>query len=115
MIELDPELLRRAVKDKKACNPKTGSSDRVVIVDDVKSVPTHSGEIIQSGLVGERLIELGEIVHIRRQTEDTVKTERLDEWLRTGLVVVYKSVGVGRTDRAAGRRFSNSQESAILV
>ncbi|KAI1182501.1 hypothetical protein F5B17DRAFT_185044 [Nemania serpens] len=92
MIELDPELLRRAVE-----GVSPGSKVGSVLVDDGESVLHHSGEVIRSKIGAENLVELGEIEALRHSGNNE---ESLEHWMKDGLLV-YKSVGVGMTDLAA--------------
>ncbi|KAI1421896.1 hypothetical protein F5Y12DRAFT_765248 [Xylaria sp. FL1777] len=92
MIELDPELLRQAVK-----RISPGSKAGSVLVDDRKWVLQHSGEAVRSKIGAEYLVEIGEIENI--QNDESGKGS-LQNWMRDGLLV-YKSVGVGMTDLAA--------------
>lgn len=57
---------------------------------------------MQSKLREEHLLEIGEALSMQQQAKASGKPhEKLDEWLAQGFVV-YKSVGVGLTDLAAG-------------
>ncbi|KAJ9363409.1 ornithine cyclodeaminase [Paecilomyces variotii] len=97
MIELDPELLRDAVTSNSAYNPRGGAGG-AVIVDDREVARTSSGELIQSQLKPEQLVEVGEVINLK---DDRSDNEQLENWLGKGFVI-YKSVGVSMTDLAAG-------------
>ncbi|KAI1751537.1 hypothetical protein F4782DRAFT_504357 [Xylaria castorea] len=92
MIELDPELLQKAVKQ-----IPPGSKAGSVLVDDREGVLHHSGEAARSNMGAENLVEVGEIESLRH---DKVEEELLKSWLKDGLLL-YKSVGVGMTDLVA--------------
>lgn len=89
MAELDPALFRDAA------NAENGA----VVVDDRVSALKHSGEIIQSGLEEGQMLELGQVLHSRKQSCGDL-SQNLEQILRSGFVV-YKSIGVSMTDLAA--------------
>lgn len=115
MIELDPALLRRIVSEKDAFNPIAKDCGGAIIVDDRTAVSEHTGEILQSGLLLEQMVELGTVLEMMEKKKKEKKEEeeennsgdedhhhaRLEAWLREGYVV-YKSVGVALTDLASG-------------
>lgn len=114
MIELDPALLRRIVSEKDAFNPIAKNCGGAIIVDDRTAVSEHTGEMLQSGLLLEQMVELGTVLEMmekkkKKKEEEEEKTSgdeddhdaKLEEWLREGYVV-YKSVGVALTDLASG-------------
>lgn len=102
MIELDPAILRHAVDP-------TGNPDGLrgaVVVDDLEEVVHNSGELIQSGLKGEDVIEVGELknwLQNRPASEASFKPGFEERTLQDGLLV-YKSVGVGVTDLVSGSK-----------
>lgn len=103
MIELDPAILQHAVNTDDGCNP-VGGPGGVVLVDDGKCALVHSGELTQSGLAQDQLIEVGRIVAMklgRLPSAYSLDFEKTTRWIEEGLVV-YKSVGVSLTDLAAG-------------
>ncbi|KAG8681807.1 hypothetical protein FRC11_000655, partial [Ceratobasidium sp. 423] len=79
MREADPGLIKRA--------------GRQVIVDEAKSCLVESGELIDSVMTEEELIEIGTLV--RAGAGETI--ERIKQ---AGNVTVFKSVGVGAQDVA---------------
>ncbi|USW57193.1 Putative ornithine cyclodeaminase/mu-crystallin, NAD(P)-binding domain superfamily [Septoria linicola] len=101
MIELDPGLLTRVVSEEGAYNPLSKDSGGAILVDDRKSVSEHTGEILQSKLPAEQLIELGQILEIQDSAKGTEETAKLNAWLQDSFIV-YKSVGVSLTDLASG-------------
>ncbi|GAQ46586.1 hypothetical protein AtubIFM55763_001940 [Aspergillus tubingensis] len=106
MIELDPELLRGVVCGEEGVNPLTGEKGRgVVLVDDREYAMHGCGEVVQSGLAGEDLVEIGEVLAVkggRIRVSGDEHVRRVERSMQEGLVV-YKSVGVGLTDLTAGR------------
>lgn len=105
MIELDPDLLRRAIAgNDNGYNPITGDERGVVLTDDREFAIRHCGEFVQTE-ISENIVELGEIVDLKvgPHTDHARKrhTERANEFLSEGFVV-YKSIGVALTDLAAG-------------
>lgn len=111
MIELDPALLRRVVSEKDAFNPVAKDCGGAIIVDDRTAVSEHTGEILQSGLLLEQMVELGTVLEMMEKKKEEKEEKnsgdedhhhaRLEAWLREGYVV-YKSVGVALTDLASG-------------
>ncbi|KAK2128956.1 hypothetical protein NOF04DRAFT_1370639 [Fusarium oxysporum II5] len=81
MMELYPELLRYAAGRPDSYSPRGASG--CIIVDDAQECLVKSGEVIQSGLKAEQMLQ------------------RLASWLADGFVV-YEGVGVSVTDLAAG-------------
>ena len=98
MIELDTALLKVIVEDREGYNANGGPGG-AIIVDDRDSGLDHAGEVVQSKLSAEKLVELGEILARKQQGQAT--DEKLDQWLQDGFVV-YKSVGVSVMDLASG-------------
>lgn len=103
MIELDPALLRYAVgsvgADHSADEPKG-----LIIADDTDHA-LQTGELIQSGLSKQQMVELGDLLASNRQAKSQQPPQNhdghLDSRLEAGLLI-YKSVGVGLMDLAAG-------------
>lgn len=105
MIELDPVLLHRVITGNDGgYNPITGDERGVVLTDDREFAIQHCGEFVQTKTT-ENIVELGEIVDLRfgPHTDHARKRhiERASEFLPEGFVI-YKSIGVGLTDLAAG-------------
>lgn len=102
MIELDPAILQHAVQTAPDSNRHRGA----VVVDDIEEVIHKSGELIQSGLKAEDVIEMGQLLNWlqQRSNKDVYFRPGFEETkLREGFLV-YKSVGVGLTDLAAGTK-----------
>ncbi|KAK4086950.1 hypothetical protein Purlil1_8684 [Purpureocillium lilacinum] len=104
MIELDPSLLRHCIDAKGGYNPVTGEAKGVVLVDDRNYALENSGEVIKSEIMAEDMVELGQIIALRKgrmQPPDEEHAEQADRFISEGFVV-YKSIGVSLTDLAAG-------------
>lgn len=122
MLELDPEILRQAVhqSDHKHHHHRHAKSGGAVVVDSVEACLKEAGEVIQAGLEGHQVVELGELVMLKRDMEARrrgssstegsaegvqAKEEHGDtglrDWLERGNVI-YKSVGLGLMDVVVG-------------
>ena len=102
MIELDPEMLKYAASHRDSYSPHDNGLGSI-LVDDRDECLIKSGEVIQSALAPERMIEVGEILSWQRQERETQsgeQRERRERWLSEGFVV-YKGIGVSLTDLAA--------------
>ena len=103
MIELDPALLKYAVGPGGA-DHGTDEAKGLIIADDTDHV-LQTGELIQSGLSKEQMVELGDLLASNRQAKSQQSPQnhdgQLDSRLETGLLI-YKSIGVGLMDLAAG-------------
>ncbi|RDW79172.1 Ornithine cyclodeaminase family protein [Aspergillus mulundensis] len=101
MIELDPELLRLAIASNSSVTEKAGGA---ILVDDREFGLTNSGELIQSQVAAKDIVELGEIIALRKGRRNEISglvAERGAEemnWFISEGFVVYKSVGVSLTD-----------------
>ncbi|KAI7543996.1 NAD(P)-binding protein [Hortaea werneckii] len=117
MVELHPDVLRYAVAPHHEHRHlhKRQKEGGAVIVDTVSGCLKEAGEIIQAKLTPDQVVELGELVMLKReaerkQAEKGEKTEKgcnfqedsgLHEWLTRGNVI-YKSVGIGLMDITVG-------------
>ena len=107
MLEVDPEVLRQAVA------PEHGRHHRrhatrggAVVVDSLEACLREAGEIIQGDLGAEQLVEVGELIMVKRAAMREVEMggqgeEGLMNWLEAGNVI-YKSVGLGLMDVCVG-------------
>lgn len=91
MTEIDPILLRAAANS---------NLSGAVIVDDRQGAYKSSGEIIQSNLQDEQILELGDLINLSSLSPDEF-SGKMSRRLADGLVI-YKSVGVSMTDLATG-------------
>ena len=116
MCELHPDILRQAAAPPHAHHHhhRHARSDGVVVVDSLSATLREAGEIIQAGLAPDQLVELGELVMLKRQhhqqhgapapAPDAAKAASdggLMDWLAKGNVI-YKSVGLGLMDLTVG-------------
>ena len=107
MTELHPDIFRQAVA------PQTGhhhhkhaNKGGVVIVDSLESCMKEAGEIIQAKLKPDNLVEIGELIMVKRAALKEVELggegeKGLVDWLVRGNVI-YKSVGLGLMDLVVG-------------
>lgn len=99
MIQLDPEMLRYAITHPGGgCKGGLGS----ILVDDRDQCLANIGELVQSGLGPEQVVEVGEILSWQRgiqKAQPSADDQARELWLSEGFVV-YKSIGVGLTDLA---------------
>lgn len=90
MMELDPALLQHAAGMMRSIKPGA------VVADDRDSALKNSGEIVQSGISGEDIVEVAQALEVRRQGAGSDRPQ-LGKALEEGLLV-YKSIGVSVTD-----------------
>jgi ornithine cyclodeaminase/alanine dehydrogenase-like protein (mu-crystallin family) len=107
MTELHPDIFRQAVA------PETGrhhhkhaNKGGVIIVDSLESCMKEAGEIIQAKLKPDNLVEIGELIMVKRAALKEVELggegeKGLVDWLVRGNVI-YKSVGLGLMDLVVG-------------
>ncbi|KAM0716620.1 hypothetical protein Q7P37_008065 [Cladosporium fusiforme] len=116
MVELDPEVLRYAVAPHHEHRHvhKRQKEGGAVIVDTVSGCLREAGEIIQAKLAPDQIVELGELLMLKREAErQCAKGETaeqgcnlqadtgLKEWLTRGNVI-FKCVGIGLMDVVVG-------------
>jgi ornithine cyclodeaminase/alanine dehydrogenase-like protein (mu-crystallin family) len=107
MTELHPDIFRQAVQpDHHNHHHKHAASSGVVIVDSLESCLKEAGEIIQAKLKPEQLVEIGELMMIKKAAMKEIELggqgeKGLKEWLMRGNVL-YKSVGLGLMDLRVG-------------
>jgi ornithine cyclodeaminase/alanine dehydrogenase-like protein (mu-crystallin family) len=112
MTELHPDVFRHATStDREHANHhhphfKQAKKSGVVIVDTLEGCLKEAGEIIQAKLKPEHLVEVGELMMIKksvmREMELGGEGEKgLKDWLIKGNVI-YKSVGLGLMDLTVG-------------
>lgn len=112
MCEIDPEILRQAVAhDHGRHHHKHAKQGGVIVVDSLEACLKEAGEIIQAGLSAEQLVEVGELIMVKRAVLREVEMggagdEGLYKWLKGGNVV-YKSVGLGLMDLCVGEDLVN--------
>ncbi|KAL3484721.1 hypothetical protein BJX62DRAFT_243665 [Aspergillus germanicus] len=104
MIELDPALLHHAMKVYNGYDPVTDEQAGMVLVDDRKYAIENAGEMVQSKIADEDMVELGQIIALKSgktQTGSDDQVAKTNNFISEGLVV-YKSVGVSLTDLTVG-------------
>ncbi len=107
MTELHPDIFRQAVEpDHHNHHHKHAPTSGVVIVDSLESSLKEAGEIIQAKLKPEQLVEIGELMMIKKAAMKEIELggqgeKGLKDWLMKGNVL-YKSVGLGLMDLRVG-------------
>lgn len=107
MTELHPDILRDAVAlDQAHQHHKQAKRAGVIIVDSLTSCMREAGEVIQAQLTPEHLVEIGELIMVKRSVLKEIELggpgdPGLVEWLTKGNVI-YKSVGLGLMDLVVG-------------
>ncbi|KAF4973512.1 hypothetical protein FSARC_209 [Fusarium sarcochroum] len=102
MIEMDPEMLRHAAGRDDSYSPHGAKGS--ILVDDLEEALAKSGEVIQSGLKEDRLVQVGQVLEWLDEKSDSKPDggiEKLKKWIGESFIV-YKGIGVSVTDLAAG-------------
>ncbi|KAL9027557.1 MAG: hypothetical protein Q9196_003936 [Gyalolechia fulgens] len=107
MIELHPDIIRQAVApEHKRHHHKHAQNGGVVVVDSLSACMKEAGEISQANLTPEQLVEIGELLMVKKASmkeiaEGGAGEVGLRNWLQGGNVI-YKSVGLGLMDICVG-------------
>ncbi|KAL8947035.1 MAG: hypothetical protein Q9222_006641 [Ikaeria aurantiellina] len=107
MIELHPDILRQAVApEHKHHHHRHADKGGVVVVDSLEACMKEAGEVKQAGLTPEQLVEIGELLMVKKAAMKEVERGGegeigLKRWLQAGNVI-YKSVGLGLMDICVG-------------
>jgi ornithine cyclodeaminase/alanine dehydrogenase-like protein (mu-crystallin family) len=129
MIEIHTDIIKQAVApNHKKHHHKHAKQGGAIVVDSVEACLKEAGELIQAGLGGREVVELGELVMLKRDAEKRRKESNtsldsegvelglgggkknkngddddggLKDWLERGNVI-YKSVGLGLMDIVVG-------------
>lgn len=107
MVELHPTILRHAVEpDHKHHHHKHADKGGVIVVDSLEACLKEAGEIIQAGITAEQLVEVGELIMVKKAAMKEIEMggegeKGLKRWLVAGNVI-YKSVGLGLMDLCVG-------------
>ncbi len=77
-----------------------------MVVDSIEACLKEAGEVIQAGLGPDELVEVGELVMVRKAVMQEVAKggegeKGLKRWIEGGNVI-YKSVGLGLMDLCVG-------------
>ncbi|KAJ9635141.1 hypothetical protein H2199_008627 [Coniosporium tulheliwenetii] len=100
MLELDPEILRQAVHqpDHKHHHHRHAKSGGAVVVDSVEACLKEAGEVIQAGLEGHQVVELGELVMLKRDMEARRRGSSSTEGSAEGVMVKEEQGDTGLRD-----------------
>ena len=108
MLELHPDILRQAVSpEHKHHHHKHADKGGVIVVDGLSACLKEAGEIIQAGITAEQLVEIGELLMVKKASMREIEMGKgegekgLKKWLMGGNVI-YKSVGLGLMDICVG-------------
>ncbi|MCJ1399211.1 hypothetical protein MMC11_002413 [Xylographa trunciseda] len=107
MIELHPDILRQAVEpDHRHHHHKHADKGGVVVVDSLEACLKEAGEIIQAGIGAAQLVEVGELIMVKKAAMKEIEMggegeQGLKRWMEGGNVI-YKSVGLGLMDLCVG-------------
>lgn len=107
MVELHPDILRHTVKPQHGHHfHRHADKGGVVVVDSIEACLKEAGEVIQAGLGPEQLVEVGELLMVKkaamREIEMGGEGEKgMKRWVEAGNVL-YKSVGLGLMDLCVG-------------
>ncbi|KIX04228.1 uncharacterized protein Z518_07782 [Rhinocladiella mackenziei CBS 650.93] len=103
MCEIHPDIFKRAVEPHHHNHHhKHAQQGGAIVVDSLESCLKEAGEIIQAKLKPEHLVEIGELMMIKKATTREIELggpgeQGLLDWLTKGNVM-YKSVGMGLMD-----------------
>lgn len=107
MVEMHPDILRHAVApNHKNHHHKHATRSGVIVVDSLEACLKEAGEIRQAGLGAEQLVEVGELIMVKKAALKEIESggqgeQGLKRWLEAGNVI-YKSVGLGVMDISVG-------------
>jgi ornithine cyclodeaminase/alanine dehydrogenase-like protein (mu-crystallin family) len=107
MREVHPDVLKQAIAPNHGHHHhKHAPQGGVIVVDGLDACLHEAGEVIEAGIRADQLVELGEIIMVKRAAMKEVEMGKpgepgLVKWLQSGNVV-YKSVGLGLMDLAVG-------------
>lgn len=124
MIELHPEIIRTAVKVDHGHRHyhKHAQQEGVIIVDTLDGCLKEAGEIIQAKVTPEQLVEVGELLMVKKSVHKEIEAggegeKGLVNWLTRGNVI-YKSVGLGLMDLVIGGellRLGNERDIGVTI
>lgn len=107
MVEMHPDILRQAVApDHQHHHHKHAEKGGVVVVDSLEACLREAGEVRQAGLAPEQLVEVGELLMVKKASMKEIALggageKGLKKWIEAGNVI-YKSVGLGLMDICVG-------------
>lgn len=103
MREVDRELVRRAVK---STSRKDQGTRQILLVDSREACALEAGELIDAGVQGSQITEIGELVTFEESGGLILKSisaldDQVDGWRdEGGPITMFKSVGLGLQDVA---------------
>lgn len=106
MHEVDHNLVQRAIR---VPEPGNQPHRQILLVDSRTACAAEAGELIEAGVTGSQMVEIGEMVEFTdggelvrfdfyERSEEV--EERDDVVVGTGPITMFKSVGVGLQDVA---------------
>ena len=107
MTEIHPDIFRQAAAPiHHHHHHKHAKTSGAVVVDSLESCLKEAGEIIQAALKPAQLVEIGELMMIKKAAMEEIEhggsgEQGLRDWLIKGSVV-FKSVGLGLMDLRVG-------------
>ena len=116
MLEVHPDVLRQAVAPDHGHHfHRHAERGGAVLVDSLDACMREAGEIIQAGLTAHQLVEIGELIMVKRAAMKEIEMggagePGLKRWLEAGNVL-YKSVGLGVMDVSVGSDLVQLAES----
>ncbi|KAF2707009.1 NAD(P)-binding protein [Pleomassaria siparia CBS 279.74] len=103
MVEIHPDILKQNVApEHKHHHHKHARQGGAIIVDSVEACLKEAGEIIQAGLTGGELVEIGELLMLKKEAD---KQRRLSE---EGLGMDTSGVELGEAKKVKGKKKSES-------
>jgi len=114
MHEVDSDLVQRAIlKLQQPGQRPPHGRNQILLVDSREACAVEAGELIEAGVTGSQVMEIGEIVKVGEGGElvnlgfglggEDPWDNRDEEWegdMGTGPITMFKSVGVGLQDVA---------------
>ncbi|ETI20311.1 hypothetical protein G647_08345 [Cladophialophora carrionii CBS 160.54] len=124
MVEIHPDVLRVAVEPDHGGHHhhKHARQGGVIIVDSLESCLKEAGEVIKAKLKPEHLVEVGELMMIKKAATKEIELggpgeQGLLDWLTKGNVI-YKSVGMGLMDLVVAGdliRLAKSRDVGVTI
>ncbi|EXJ54595.1 hypothetical protein A1O7_09936 [Cladophialophora yegresii CBS 114405] len=124
MVEIHPDILKVAVEPDHGGHHhhKHARQGGVIIVDSLESCLKEAGEVIKAKLKPEHLVEVGELMMIKKAATKEIELggpgeQGLLDWLTKGNVI-YKSVGMGLMDLVVAGdliRLAKSRDVGVTI
>jgi ornithine cyclodeaminase/alanine dehydrogenase-like protein (mu-crystallin family) len=107
MLELHPDIIRQNVQiDHKHHHHKHARTGGAIIVDSVEACLKEAGEIIQAGLSGHEVVEIGELLMLKKEADRARKEKAGDS--EESLDV--RGVELGEAKKVKGRKKGDKKE-----